>query len=64
MLSYGCLKLHNTKQGLRAFDGLNDWRVISPYLRHKWEKRHKKIVVSVTGAYITLGHFITLFSGT
>lgn len=61
ILAYGRLKLFKDKKGLRAFDGVDCWKTISPYLLLKWNKHHKKIPVSLCGNYIIIGEYIVMF---
>jgi len=61
-LAYGNLKIGYTKQqGLYAYDGINFFKVFSPYLRMKYHKHKNKIHIFLSGTYITIGEWVVYF---
>jgi hypothetical protein len=62
VIAKGSLKLGYTKaQGLFAYDGLDCFKILSPYLLQKWLKHGKKIPVFLAGQWVVVGNFIIAF---
>ncbi|MFA5240428.1 MAG: hypothetical protein WC476_12080 [Phycisphaerae bacterium] len=61
-LMQGSLKLGRTRaQGLYAYDGVNFYKVQSPYLIQKFFKHRGKIIIWLAGSWIVVGNWVVAF---
>ena len=62
VIAQGNIKLSYTKSmGLFATDGIDYFKIISPYLLRKFIKHHKKISIMIAGNYLIMGRTIVFF---
>ncbi len=62
IIATGSIKLAYSKvMGLFAYDGIDCWRLLSPYLIIKWIRLKDKIPIFIAGRWIILGHWIVVF---